>query len=154
MTRFEETLRRPRSCRWLALASKISSVCVIPLIAFYIFAPSWTLRLWAGGLLAAAALFVVSDMFLRDLYASLAVLLTLSPFWVAVGSVALSQKKDFDPLHLLLTAPLVAAGIVGLLRWLPARREPIQSPQRNAGSRPSSGDSSASETPSSHGPRG
>lgn len=34
------------------------------------------------------------------------------------------------------------------------KEEPIQSPQRNAGSRPSSGDSSASETPSSLGPRG
>ena len=32
--------------------------------------------------------------------------------------------------------------------------EPIQSPQHNAGSRPSSGDSAASETPSSLGPRG
>lgn len=32
--------------------------------------------------------------------------------------------------------------------------EPNQSPQHNAGSRPSSGDSSASETPSSLGPRG
>ncbi|HTJ79502.1 MAG TPA: hypothetical protein VL357_10950 [Rariglobus sp.] len=32
--------------------------------------------------------------------------------------------------------------------------EPIQPPQRNAGSRPSSDDSSASETPSSLGPRG
>jgi hypothetical protein len=32
--------------------------------------------------------------------------------------------------------------------------EPNQSPQRNAGSRPSSDDSSASETPSSLGPRG
>jgi hypothetical protein len=124
------------------------------LIAIYIFAPSWTLRLWAGGLLAAVALFVFSDMFLRDLYLSLAVLLTLSPFGVAVGSVALSQKKDFEPLHLLLTAPLVAAGIVGLLRWLRARREPIQPPQHNAGSRPFSADSSASEISSSLGPRG
>ena len=129
MMLFEESLRRPRSCRWLALASKISAVCVIPLIAFYIFAPSWTLRLWAGGFLAAAALFVVADRLLRDLYASLAVLLILSPFFVAIGSVALSQEKDFDPLLLLLTAPLVAAGIIGLLRWLRARKEPIQSPE-------------------------
>jgi hypothetical protein len=35
-----------------------------------------------------------------------------------------------------------------------AGKEPIQSPQHNAGSRPSSDDSSASETPSSLGPRG
>jgi len=34
------------------------------------------------------------------------------------------------------------------------KEEPNQPPQRNAGSRPSSGDSSASETPSSLGPRG
>ena len=34
------------------------------------------------------------------------------------------------------------------------KNEPNQSPQRNAGSRPSSGDSSASEAPSSLGPRG
>ena len=34
------------------------------------------------------------------------------------------------------------------------RREPIQPPQRNAGSRPSSDDSAASESPSSLGPRG
>ncbi len=42
-------------------------------------------------------------------------------------------------------------------RWPPQsqiKKEPIQPPQRNAGSRPSSGDSSASETPSSLGPRG
>jgi outer membrane protein assembly factor BamE (lipoprotein component of BamABCDE complex) len=36
----------------------------------------------------------------------------------------------------------------------PAGKEPTQPPQRNAGSRPSSGDSSASDTPSSLGPRG
>jgi hypothetical protein len=34
------------------------------------------------------------------------------------------------------------------------KQKPNQSPQHNAGSRPSSGDSSASETPSSLGPRG
>jgi hypothetical protein len=34
------------------------------------------------------------------------------------------------------------------------RKEPIQPPQRNAGSRPSSGDSPASRNPSSLGPRG
>jgi|GEM_PF-5053248 len=124
MMRFEETLLRPRSCRWLALTSKISAFCVIPLIVFYIFAPSWTLRLWAGGLLAAAALLVVSDMFIRDLYVSLTVLLIISPFGVAVGSVAVSHEKDLDLLLLLLTAPLVAAGIIGLLRWLRTRREP------------------------------
>jgi hypothetical protein len=33
-------------------------------------------------------------------------------------------------------------------------QQPNQPPQRNAGSRPSSGDSPASETPSSPGPRG
>ncbi len=139
MTRFEETLRRPRSYRWLALASKISSVCVIPLIAFYIFAPSGTLRLWAGGLLAAAALIVVLDMFLRDLCASLAVVLILSPFWVAVGSVAVSQVRDSNPLLLLLTAPLVVTGIIGLVRWLRAKREPnsegSDSPERESGPR-------------------
>ena len=41
-----------------------------------------------------------------------------------------------------------------LLNWAVVLEEPIQSPQRNAGSRPSSDDSSASETPSSLGPRG
>lgn len=34
------------------------------------------------------------------------------------------------------------------------KKTPIQPPQRNAGSRPSSDDSPASETPSSFGPRG
>ncbi len=34
------------------------------------------------------------------------------------------------------------------------KKRPNQSPQRNAGSRPSSGDSPATETPSSLGPRG
>ena len=41
------------------------------------------------------------------------------------------------------------------LRWAGLhQKEPNQSPQRNAGSRPSSGDSSATEIPFSLGPRG
>lgn len=41
-----------------------------------------------------------------------------------------------------------------LQRYSGTKKEPNQPPQRNAGSRPSSDDSSASETPSSLGPRG
>jgi len=40
------------------------------------------------------------------------------------------------------------------MRWPEEKREPIQSPQHNAGSRPSSGDSPASETRSAPAPRG
>ncbi len=43
--------------------------------------------------------------------------------------------------------------VVAVLEELRSKR-PIQPPQHNAGSRPSAGDSSASETPSSLGPRG
>jgi hypothetical protein len=39
-------------------------------------------------------------------------------------------------------------------RWTEQEKQPNQPPQRNAGSRPSSGDSSAFETSSSLGPRG
>jgi hypothetical protein len=38
--------------------------------------------------------------------------------------------------------------------WSPPQEAPIQSPQHNAGSRPSSGDSPASEIPSAPAPRG
>jgi hypothetical protein len=40
-----------------------------------------------------------------------------------------------------------------MIVWM-KEKKPNQPPQRNAGSRPSSGDSSVSETPSSLGPRG
>jgi hypothetical protein len=47
-----------------------------------------------------------------------------------------------------------ASGLLFVLAFVAAYKRPIQPPQRNAGSRPSSGDTSASETPSSLGPRG
>jgi hypothetical protein len=48
---------------------------------------------------------------------------------------------------------IIPANTVGFFRR-PEKRVPIQPPQRNAGSRPSSDDSSTIETPSSLGPRG
>ena len=68
------------------------------------------------------------------------------------------RRKSLDLAHLStagyskVSSALEAA--VRSHRTAAAKKEPIQSPQRNAGSRPSSTDSPASETPSSLGPRG
>lgn len=50
--------------------------------------------------------------------------------------------------------PLSPGQSVSVRPWPDQEKRPNQPPQRNAGSRPSSDDSSASETPSSLGPRG
>jgi hypothetical protein len=50
--------------------------------------------------------------------------------------------------------PFAPAYLMDRPYWPPPFQRPNQAPQRNAGSRPSSGDSSVSETPSSLGPRG
>lgn len=70
-----------------------------------------------------------------------------------VAADAINQQQAFwIPMLTWMVSTLAFAG--GFLLVCLERREPIQPPQHNAGSRPSSDDSSASETSSSLGPRG
>ncbi len=76
--------------------------------------------------------------------------------YLLIFSPGLYLESGLLPLYLTSYGVAAAQNIlcVSVATWMTKRKEPIQSPQRNAGSRPSSGDSPASETPSSLGPRG
>jgi hypothetical protein len=72
----------------------------------------------------------------------------------ASGVVYFVEKQPPDPSRASLAWVSVGVSVSMLVASLVFQKRPIQPPQRNAGGRPSSGDSSASETPSSSGPRG
>ncbi len=62
----------------------------------------------------------------------------------------INRSREAGKFSIAVSVTAVALG----LAWYEKRRRPNQSPQRNAGSRPSSGDSPTSENSSSLGPRG
>lgn len=78
----------------------------------------------------------------------------VAPYFVITGFGGLSRILDYDfsvwvALSMLL---LFVQGVVGI-QLFRIKREPVQPLLRNAGSHPSSDDSSVAETPSSLGPR-
>lgn len=84
----------------------------------------------------------------------------LTPLWLAVAALVHEWKVDQPAIRYVGIAAGFALAVPAMLfhRWLSGvsviKEGPNQPPQRNAGNRPSSGDSPASETPSSLGPRG
>jgi hypothetical protein len=78
----------------------------------------------------------------------------------AVGGLMSAAAADEINQHQAFWIPMLAWSVsvlgfaIGFLLLCIKRREPIQPPQHNAGNRPSSEDSPASETSSSLGPRG
>ena len=103
--------------------------------------------------------------FFKKLCIALLILLWIG--WAGFIYAAPNEWKEITAIIVILTAAfglrmwtadratVKEGGYMGEdFRWPEEKKEPIQSPQRNAGSRPSSGDSPGSETPSSLGPRG
>jgi hypothetical protein len=116
----------------------------------------WVLGLWCAGITLLAWLLTRKRKWLviipLPLAAVFAVGVTHEPRDPFVGP-AIIRELGYSYVTLCYLFAIAPFAMIAVL-IIRSKKEPNQSPQHNAGSRPSSGDSPACETPSSSGPRG